>query len=122
MPAFPGGLGTGGNYDAAGGAASVRSGGSRRVPLSARSVNSNISMHVNSYSYLSNRVYDFLQARSSWLGRTQNERGGGDGDEGEDALKVRTSERLSRPLVLALHMYRLHCLTSYFLHREEYSP
>lgn len=90
VPALPGALGGGGNYDAAG-AASVRSGGSAksRVPLSARSAASAISMHVNSYSYLSNRAYDFMQARSAWLRRTQNEQ-----DEGRDkwedpALKVR---------------------------------
>lgn len=92
VPALSGALGSGGNYDAAG-AASVRSGGSARsrVPLSARSAASAISMHVNSYSYLSNRVYDYMHAKSEWLRRTPNEHAGG-GDEWEDAaLQVRNS-------------------------------
>ncbi|CAM9588546.1 unnamed protein product, partial [Ectocarpus fasciculatus] len=65
------------------GTASMRSTGSARsrVPLSARSAASAISMHINSYSYLSNRVYDFLQAKSRWLHRVQSECDG-EADEG----------------------------------------
>lgn len=90
VPTFPGGLGgtRRGNDDSPSRAASIRSGAG-----SARSAASAISMHVNSYSYLISRAYDFLQARSSWQRRTeQNELKGG-GDEGEDALKVRMSDR-----------------------------
>lgn len=87
VPVLPAELGRRGQNDA--GASSIRSGGSARskIPLSARSAASAISMHVNSYSYLSNRVYDFLQARSAWLRRTQYEREEG----GDAALKVRGS-------------------------------
>lgn len=85
VPPIPGGLGgTGGQYAASARAASIRSGAG-----SARSAASAISMHVNSYSYLSSRVYDFLQARSSWLRRTEKNELEGGGDEGGDALKVR---------------------------------
>ena len=85
VPTLPTELGRRGQNDV--GASSIRSGGSARsrVPLSARSTASAISMHVNSYSYLSNRVYDFLQARSAWRRRIENEK-----EEGENAsLKVR---------------------------------
>lgn len=81
----------GGSYGPGGGPTSARSGGSARsrVPLSARSATSAISMHVNSYSYLSNRVYDFVQARSTWLRQGQNE---GEDDHVDAALKVRTNK------------------------------
>lgn len=81
----------GGSYGPPGGPTSVRSGGSARsrVPLSARSAASAISMHVNSYSYLSSRAYDFVQARSAWLLRAHNECEGGGDDNVDAALKVR---------------------------------
>ncbi|CAN0324082.1 unnamed protein product, partial [Ectocarpus sp. 12 AP-2014] len=79
-----------GIHNVADGTASMRSTGSARsrVPLSARSAASAISMHINSYSYLSNRVYDFQQAKSRWLHRVQSERDG-DADEGGDAVLKR---------------------------------
>ncbi len=93
VPVLPVELGRRGKNDA--GASSIRSGGSARskIPPSARSTTSAISMHVNSYSYLSNRVYDFLQARSAWLGRTQYEKEEG----GDAALKVRGSSLFCAP-------------------------
>lgn len=92
VPALPGTLGGRGNHDAAG-VATFRSGSARsRVPLSARSAASAISMHVNSYSYLSNRVYDYMHARSAWLRRTQQEHAGGGGEWEDAALKVSTTK------------------------------
>lgn len=69
-----------------GGARSARSSHSR-VPLSARSAGSAISMHINSYSYLSDRAYDYVDARSSWQKRVQDTQEGGDSEQ--SALKVR---------------------------------
>lgn len=69
-------------------ATTTRSAGSgrSRVPLSARSARSANSMHADSYSYLSDRVYNFLKARSAWKQRVQSEEAG---DEGvQETLKV----------------------------------
>lgn len=57
---------------------SINSGGSGMTshswaPLSSRSNASVVSMHANSYSYLSDRVYDFVEAKSSWMERMQSE-------------------------------------------------
>lgn len=71
---------------------SARSGGSGKTThtLAAMSAGSNtsaVSMHPNSYSYLSDRVYDYGQAESMWMERVQDERRG----QGREtiALKVR---------------------------------
>ncbi|CAM9918786.1 unnamed protein product, partial [Ectocarpus sp. 4 AP-2014] len=78
-----------GVHNVADGTASMRSTGSARsrVPLSARSAASAISMHINSYSYLSNRVYDFQQSKSRWLHRVQSERDGDADEDGDAVLK-----------------------------------
>lgn len=60
-----------------------------RVPLSARSaaLSAANSMHADSYTYLSDRVYSFLEARSAWKQRVQSEDAGDDGMQ--ETLKVR---------------------------------
>ena len=51
------------------------------MPLSARSaaVSAANSMHADSYSYLSDRVYSFLKAQSAWKQRVQSEDAGDEG-------------------------------------------
>lgn len=58
------------------------------MPLSARSaaVSAANSMHADSYSYLSDRVYSFLKARSAWKQRVQSEDAGDEGEQ--ETLKV----------------------------------
>lgn len=72
-------------------AANARKGGvgDSRAPLSARSAASSVvSTNVNSQSYLNNREYNFLYAKSVWLQRVQGERTGCEGEEA--VLKVGT--------------------------------
>lgn len=61
-----------------------------RVPLSARSIASAISMHVNSYSYLSDRVYDFVESKAVWLQRTKSQTDGGDHDAAVLNVRIRS--------------------------------
>ena len=78
-------------------ATTVRSAGSGRsnrsarstMPQSARSaaVSGAHSMHSDSYSYLSDRAYNFLKARSAWKQRAQSEDAGENGVQ--ETLKVR---------------------------------
>lgn len=81
-----------------GDAGSARSSHSR-VPLSARSATSAISMHINSYSYLSERAYDFLHARSSWQKRVHDKQEGDDSEQ--SALKVGTNDEGSTCLEMS---------------------
>lgn len=81
----PGRRGDGPTSIKGGDAGSARSSHSR-VDLSARSAASAISMHINSYSYLSERAYDYLHARSSWQRRVQDKQEGDDSEQ--SALKV----------------------------------
>lgn len=89
----------GGNGSSVGSKASGRD-AQRNVPLSARSIASAISVHINSYAYLSDRAYDFFNARSAWLRRTQDEREDGKGEEA--AMKVRAHGIIIRCLVLSI--------------------
>lgn len=87
-------------------AATARSAGSGRsrsarstMPHSGRSgaVSAANSMHADSYSYLSDRVYSFLKARAAWKQRVQSEEDAG--DEGvQETLKV--GVHTANPLVL----------------------
>lgn len=74
-------------------AASIKSVESGAKSFASRpSTSSAISIHANSYSYLSRRVYDYFQARSEWINRVQQqeqERGIHDIGSEEAALKVR---------------------------------
>lgn len=90
-----------------------------KVPLSERSATSAITMHSNSYSYLTERAYDYFKARSAWVRRTQSD--GEDGASEEAAIKVEIfstslisccmtralpkASSLSSDLVLLLRMY-----------------
>lgn len=77
------------------------------MPQSARSaaVSGAHSIHSDSYSYLSDRVYNFLKARSAWKQRVQSEDAGEEGVQ--ETLKVRI-HRENKLVVSFLLLCRVH--------------